>query len=493
MRQALHIFKKDVRYLWIEISVALLAAGLLALTASQQTLWLKNSELSRGVISQLIPYLLPLSWWALIVRAVYAETLAGDLEFWPTRPYAWRSLLAAKALLVVLFVNLPLLAAQALLVVKAGFSLGTQWSGLLWSQVLVTLVFVIPVAAIAALTSGIVQFLLMVLAAWVSAMLLSLQFVRLTMLIVGGEWGPLNWWQSYYDLFLLSGAAATVIFWQYKTRRTTAARILGGAAVLIFAIGSPLSWTSAFAMQSKLSREHIDESSLHAGFFSNFKFTTRALLNRDGTVSLHIPLELSGLPAGLIPKSEGLTAEIDGPDGATWRAEGQPWSNVSTTGQLISMQTVMDGAFYRKVKEQPVNLRGYLYLTLYGNRQVSKLPFDEHLRPVPGMGICSASGGNGAPYFLVCNSAFRPSSDLLSITFEPDARRAGAYSHIQQASYSPFPARLALNPVNPFTEYSVFKGPLDAVTVVSLEPRAFVRARIAIDGLRLADYEARLK
>lgn len=493
MRQALHIFKKDVRYLWIEISVALLAAALLALTATPQTVWLKNSELSRGVISQLIPYLLPLSWWALIVRAVYAETLVGDLEFWPTRPYAWKSLLTAKVLLVVLFVNLPLFAAQSLLVAKAGFPLGSQWSGLLWSQVLITMVFILPVAAIAALTSGIVQFLLIVLACWVGTMLLSLQFVRLTMLMVGGEWGPLNWWQSYYDLFLITAAAAAVLVWQYKARTTMPARVFGAAAVLIFAVGSPLSWTSAFAMQSKFSREPVDESSLRAGFFSNFKFTTRALLNRDGSVSLHIPLELSGVPAGLIPRSEGLTAEIEGPGGAAWHTERQPWSNVSTTGQLISLQTVMDGAFYRKVKDQPVNLRGYLYLTLYGNRQVSKLPFDEHVRPVPGMGICSASGGNGAPYFLVCNSAFRPSSDLLSITFEPDARRAGAFSHIQQASYSPFPARLALNPVNPFTEYSVFKGPLDAVTVVSLEPRAYVRARIAIDGLRLADYEARLK
>jgi len=81
----------------------------------------------------------------------------------------------------------------------------------------------------------------------------------------------------------------------------------------------------------------------------------------------------------------------------------------------------------------------------------------------------------------------------VSIDFETGPSQAGSHAPVQQLSYSPFPAELSLNPVTPHVAWSTFKGPLDAVTVVSLEPLTHVRAAIAIDGLRLADYEAHVK
>lgn len=496
MRQAFHILKKDVRYLWIEILVALTAAGLLAFTGVRQVFWLTHPHQGSGIGGMLLPYLLPLAWWTLIARAVHAETLVGDRQFWPTRPYAWQSLLAAKALLMLLFINLPLLVAQAAIVMANGFSLRSQLAGLLWTQLLVLVAFDLPVAAVAALTTGVVQYFVTLLIAFAGAVLLSTQLMGVAMAIGGGTWGPVEWTHTYYSLLVMSIAALAILAWQYRTRRTAPARVLAAAMVVILALGAPFSWTTAFAMQSRFSRRHIDESSLHAGLWANHQWAARALVNRDGSADLHIPLELTGAPGDMTPRFDGLDVTIEGAGGAVWNKNETPRSQLSVTGQLIALQTKVDGAFYQKVKDQPVRVRGYLYLTLFANERVSQLPFDRRWRTVPGMGMCLASGGHGAPYFLGYVSTFRPPSDLLTIMFDTgkdELWKWKANVPVVTPSYSPFPAELSLDPVTPHVAYSTSAKPLDAVTVVSLEPLAHVRAAVAIDGLRLADYEVRLK
>jgi len=67
------------------------------------------------------------------------------------------------------------------------------------------------------------------------------------------------------------------------------------------------------------------------------------------------------------------------------------------------------------------------------------------------------------------------------------------YTPRHEISYSPFPAELGIDPVIPYIAYSTYKGPLDAVTVVALEPVAHVAAPLAIDGLKLADLEGPAK
>jgi hypothetical protein len=494
MRQALHIFKKDARHLWMEIAVVLLATGLLVLTSTHQQYWLQSARLPQNIAAMLVSYLLPIAWWVLIVRAIHGETLVGDEEFWPTRPYSWKSLLGAKALLIVLFLNLPMLIAQAVILQAHGFSLAAEIPGLLWNQVLLTLVFVLPFAAIAAVTTGMVQFLLIVLVAFAVLTALAMRFMMFATTIVGGGWPAMEWIHIYYSLLVIAIAATAILLWQYAQRRTLPNRILAVAAVAVLAIGAPVSWNTAFALQSRFSRQPIAGSAIRAGFQTNFQWMTRALIERGHRVSLNIPLQIAGISDDVTAKPEGLTVTIEGPGGAVWRAEDEPWSNVASTGQLVALRTVIDEAFYEKVKDQPVNFRGYLFLTLYGHRQVTKVPFVDRLQPVPGLGICSATGGWGAPYFLTCNSDFHPRAYLISVRFEEEAHEQdGRYTARRLASYSPFPAELSLNPVNPYVSYSTYKGALDGVTVSALEPIAHVRAPLAIDGLKLGAYEARLK
>ena len=130
MHQALHIFKKDVGFLRYHIALTLLAAGAFCLMG----IFNINGAGPTAVI-------LPVTWWFLIAAVIHAEPLPGKGHFWLTRPYQRKSLLYAKALFIVTFVNLPVLIADVVIVHAAGFHITATITGLLWTQLLLLWVF----------------------------------------------------------------------------------------------------------------------------------------------------------------------------------------------------------------------------------------------------------------------------------------------------------------------------------------------------------------
>lgn len=491
MRQALHIFKKDVRHLWLEIAVALAVVAAFTFMGVRQAL---SPGAARGLAGGLAVFLLPLAWWILIARVIHSEALPGDHQFWLTRPYAWKSLLGAKALFILVFVNLPMLVADAVIIRAHGFSLLAELPGLLWSQVLLAAVFVLPMAALSAVTAEFVQLLLtcVVLAVAVWAWNMAAPGLSLA-----ATWVALDWVKSYCAGVLTTIAALAILTWQYARRRTAATRSLAAAAGILVVLGPTLiPWTAAFAIQSRLSKQPVDQSSVHVGFDSGRKWAARALIGRDGNVWIRLPLQITGIPAGMDTRPDGLVVTIQAPGGAVWRADREPWSYVGSTGQLLSLQTTVDGSFYRKVKDQPVKLRGALYFTLYGNPRTASVPFQDRSVPVPGVGRCSASRGADAhTYLFRCSSAFRWQPDLVSIYVAGEDNWGGtSYAPLHAISYSPFPADLSISPMDVYGRFghATFREPVSPVTVSTLEPLAHIARDFEISGLRLGDFETRL-
>ena len=473
MRQALHIFKKDVRYLWIEIAVTLLVVAAFTFTGARRALWLSDPTVNTSVATTLLKFLLPLAWGILIARLVHAEALPGDRQFWTTRPYAWKSLLAAKALFLAAFVNIPLLVAHISILLAYGFNPLAEIPGLLWSQVLITAVLVLPIAALSALTTGFVQLL-------ITGSVLGLALVTWNIVapLYGFDvgWRALEWVRSYYEIAVAALAALAILVWQYARRKTAAARWLAVAAAVLVALDVLMPWTAAFALQSRLSKRPIDPASLRVDFDSAKQWAARALIERGDRVWVEIPIKITGIPAGMSPRYDGVVMAIEASDGSTWPPDRQPWRHVTTRNQVISLQTTVDGGFYRKVKDQQVRFRGALYLTLYGNLRVTHVPFSAPPMAVPGRGLCTASPGAGrTSYYLVCNSAF----------LDPEG----------PPTYSPFPADLALDPVNSHRTYiaSLYYpfAPFTAATVGTTEPLAHIRRDFDFGGLRLSDFEVR--
>jgi hypothetical protein len=147
VRQALHIFRKDIRYLRREIYLVLFLVAVFVWTEthSSDPWW--------------VEMLLPVTVGCLIACLIHAEALPGNHQFWITRPYGWKSLVGAKLLFMLVFVNLPISMAQMLILFADGFPLGRSLPGLLWEQVLMILILSLPIAALAAMTAGMVSFI----------------------------------------------------------------------------------------------------------------------------------------------------------------------------------------------------------------------------------------------------------------------------------------------------------------------------------------------
>ena len=164
MKQILHIFAKDFRHFWPEILISLALVG--ALVWIYPSTWLSQnglyavsggaflpSMLEAGLLAGLLTVLIPVSWWLLIARVIHAEALVGDRQFWVTRPYEWKKLLGAKVLFLAVFLYLPLLIAQCLLLFRAGFHPLSFFPGLLFNLLLITAVIVLPLLAITTVTA----------------------------------------------------------------------------------------------------------------------------------------------------------------------------------------------------------------------------------------------------------------------------------------------------------------------------------------------------
>lgn len=105
-----------------------------------------------------VTLLLPIAWCLLIARVIHAEALPGDRHFWLTHPYSRTGLLLSKAMFILAFINIPLLIAQAMILSLDGFPLSSYLGGLLWNQLMITAVVLLPAATVAALTRNLAQF-----------------------------------------------------------------------------------------------------------------------------------------------------------------------------------------------------------------------------------------------------------------------------------------------------------------------------------------------
>lgn len=478
MQQTLHIFKKDARHLWFEISVVIIAVVGFAFTGAEHARWLVDPRANRTAAWTIVLILLPLAWWALIARVIHAEVLPGDRQFWITRPYSRKSLLLAKVLFIAVFINVPMLLADAIIVRAYGLHpLGAQLPGLLWSQVLLTIVFLLPIAALSAVTAGFVQLIFAVLIPCVVALLFAIVAPQT---VLGAFLGPFEWVRTYYAFLVITLGGLAVLIWQYWRRRTSAAREFIVAMVVLGVVGMlSIPWPAAFAIQSLLSRQTADSSSVRVIFDSGNSAGT--VTQPDGRVRIILQVNVTGVLNRTIAKVEGFSVALEAPDGTVWRSKQiSPMSAMLRGGQEFTVETTVSRPFYLKVKDGTFKARGSLYLTLFGNPQTSNIPFGDRPVTVPGVGACSASRGpNGLPYFLVCSSAFRFPLARVSYHFldatQGTLRTVSSSTQPRLISYAPFPASPGINPVSQDMTFSIARGPVSEASVSTLKPVAYLR------------------
>jgi hypothetical protein len=317
MKIVLHILAKDLRRHWREIALYLLACAAWAWqTAEPFALeWLHQHEFT--------PVLMFGLWFFIVIRIVQGELLVGDREFWMTRPYRWGQLMAAKAMALVLCLNLPLLIAQIALLDHAGFPFSLHLlPGLLFLQLMFVFFLTFPAAALAAVTESIVQWGLAIAGIAIYALIVSwLPWDKLPPALESGE--------TLGTILCMAAATPALVFvllWQYARRRAWPARLAFAGVLLVIPLIVVLACTPI--VRSIAYPKARGQAPLHISIANDEKEGSRIYVrsNPGSTANISLPVEAVPSDPDAIVSVDGLQITLAGDNGWRWQS---PWLNHS--------------------------------------------------------------------------------------------------------------------------------------------------------------------
>lgn len=404
MRDALRIFRKDVRRLWPRV-LFVIAIELLAGWAESAP----TAAMARmGFLPRFIRWI---AQWYLIISAIHEESLVGDRQYWVTRPISWKSLLLSKALFCFAFINLPVLAADVATLTFRSLSPLGFLPALLVVQFFVLALVVIPPAALASTTDGLVR------AVWVFLACVCGFYLFVLVLssheLTAPSWGSLEWLHGIVDSgFALVVVAAIVVF-QYARRATGYSRVALAAGLVAF----PLTfwtpgWRTAFDVQSRLTSGRAQDSVARLAFDPSRDPhpQPKGSLRRGGQIawSVTIPVRISGVPAGMALVSERATASGITSSGRQWRSRLDSQNHVfqevdsHEVSRLAAVVLPGDGEYWLYLNLDPsftvagadsiASLRATVAFDLLSEEETA--PIERNGRParLPDGGICWAEG-----------------------------------------------------------------------------------------------------
>lgn len=470
MKQAWHIFHKDVRYLRLEVAlVTTLAATFAALGGEPGSAWWAE-----------MLYIIAAAH--LIARLVHAEAIPGTRQFWITRPYRASSLLAAKLCFALVFVSLPLCLAQLYIAIQAGFPASSIVPGLLWSQAVAYAAIILPVTALAALTAGIVPFIfaaLVLLAVGFGTQ--QMMWMQLPRFPAGPLWpSPVEWVRESALAVALASTAAGVLYLQYRYRWTRVSRalaIIGVTAAAATYLYMPTRF--ALASQLRLSDKTVDSDALTVRRDSAAKLSMGPIPGRpEQSVQIRVPL--------IIPSNEFLVPDafevtLEGDDGRL-RSVGS--GGVNPTGRVaerFEATALVQGRFVKQAANEELTARGAIWLTVFQQSDAKAV----RLRDGPVNVFDGLQCYPGAFRSLWCRSAFRWPKKLISAKVsDNDVRRLTSL-----ISYSPFPGSPRFNPLEARWAPGTIQ-PDDGITMIAHKPIAHVRRDFDIGKFRFSDLVA---
>jgi hypothetical protein len=499
MKLTFHVFLKDVHHLWREIAVALALVAAYGWSVPHQWTHPGLGTLATGASGlgaiffdaefwpRLLGVLIPIAWLFAIVRAIQSDSLVGDRQFWVTRPYDWKQLLAAKFLFVLGFVNLPLLMLDLYLLLKAGFAPVHYVAGLLWMQLLVTLILLLPATALATVTATIGQlllallviFLYMVGTSFLSERIESSQFTSTD---------PL-------PAILLIVTPLAIIALQYARRCTLISRWL------IVCLMATLVLITLFApYRTMVHRQYPpfktgEQSPIQLAISGNLGTWTSFLLPNPHEVGIVLPLDISRADPGSILIVKGAQVEVEGRNGLKWDDD---WTSMNSVDLLpqdhnASVNVALPRDLYQQLRDDDVTVRVTLAFTYFkdANRRTFVVPSGTFA--LPEAGLCSATSADAPNTYsdrlnmIQCLAPLhRPASLFLNLKFSgstcklppgapsiPDGAFGTEWIHSSDS-----PAEFGISPVSQFA-----LAPLTYHNVSISNPSALESSVLSVHGL----------
>jgi hypothetical protein len=415
MNQIVHIFRKDTRHFWLEIvaSFAALAIYVVHYPARWNGVQYHPSLYQQPNDNSAMCVVL-VAWWLLTARVIHAESLVGENHFWLTRPYERKKLLAAKALFVGVWIYIPFVIAQALVLREARFSPLGRASGWLLMLTLYSGVFIIPLIAIASLTANFARMALAVFGSYLAAIACYLWITNRSEVhavsIYSHGYGTLVPYSHFFMVVVfavVSGAA--VVLLQYATRRVWLSRVLG-VSLAVLGLGGALALSRM--PQREVDRQYpVASSGVAAELQLAFAPTPSNPLTVGvwpNNVFIPFPIDLSGVPEGAAVEVDNMQFSMDTADGQHWTS---PWRQLNATPFLPgahapSLPFILSRSDYERFKSVPVTLHVTLAVTELHEGSETTATIANPAFPVSGFGVCSTQWGERSTSFLLCRSEF---------------------------------------------------------------------------------------
>lgn len=336
MKQVGIIFWKDLRYLRVELSVYLLLLAAYAMAAPQT--WPErppNPFLAMFV--SLLGQLMPVLWMVLIARAVHADNLVGQEQFWITRPYRWGSLLLAKAAFAVAGVVLPFVAMQCALLLEGGLNPFAAKAGMTRLLLRLGVQLILSFFVLASVTENLASMFTLLVAlvvTWAGLLTFVLSHTQ-------ERASPPNALPIFGVVFAL--LMLGILICQYARRRTFYARlalagVLAFSLLMLFGVGA-----AGFGAPVKawIRAEYPLHHSLRLALTDSMPYEERR--EDDVRIPRHqvevkLPVRIEGWPADAKIQDPHLEVEIEG-SGVRYAP---PWQDAMVSDHAIGFVMPMD-------------------------------------------------------------------------------------------------------------------------------------------------------
>jgi hypothetical protein len=401
-----HIFKKDLRLLWPLVLIVALAEALDDTMWAMVGIFLEPISLRR--IAANLSVGLVIGIVALIVSTVHQDALPGDRQDWLVRPIRRRDMILAKILFVLLAVHAPYLLMDLAHGMSLGFSFWDSLSAAFSRSLHLLWVISLPVLAIAAVTSTLVEVvgalmvIVLVLIAFITVMqLFTPAFAEHTFSAMSNHWLMLQLWSAGGLL-----AALVVIPLQYFRRMTMPARgIALGTLLFLPFLTAAIPWSSAFAFEQWFSPDPGTARPIAIAFDPSLgRIALKPGMPKKEN-SVWLPIRLSGLQSNAIVLNDRTIVRIIGQGGAILYS-GLSVGDDVTTGSAVSFidafppkassgDTVGNHQFiilprkvYESVRSQPVRLELDYWFSLSHLEGSDAIPALNGGRQIAGLGQC---------------------------------------------------------------------------------------------------------
>ena len=418
MNKTLRIVAKDARHLWPEILVSLaITAGFIATDHFAWPQYSNGPFREAGTLRVWMQVLMPITWWLLVSRAVHDEPLVGDRQFWITRPYGWPRVLAAKLIFIATFILFPYLLAQIILLQEAHLHPLQVLPGLAFTLAALFVFFLLPLLALATITSTISRIFIIFFGLVVYT---GLAFYFGSMFGAPPSWNPGSD-PPYVSIAILIALfiPAIVIVLQYAQRRTRLSIALLLVLVAIVTAGGVANhyarhriadFPALSATEPAPFRVSLDPDPRHI-YPSRTYAQLQAETRQNNESPIDVPITISAIAANHAASidAQSLTISGDGHPNITipWEAQGPTRMYPSDAGPFLGdshLNARIPRWVYREFADKKITLHlTYAVTELEAESPLQAVYTDQDM-DVPENGHCSLANNYmfEQPHDLVC-------------------------------------------------------------------------------------------